>query len=109
MAVRYDSLASVTPFHGFLWRDVLEPDRARIQPVNHYETGRIRRQDRLPEYKENGALYIFSIEGFRRWGCTRRVFGRFGLYEMPYWTQFEVDEPEDLELVSLLLERRNGS
>lgn len=99
----YDSILSVSPFHGFIWVDQLEPDRARIQrPFPPPAWGaRPRRQDFLPTFKENGSIYVTTSAQWERTG--NRLGGRVGLYEMPERCGFEVDSPFDLWLVEQIL------
>ena len=105
MIGEYDSVLSVVPFHGFIWVDQLEPDRARIQrPFPPPAWGaRPRRQDFFPSFLENGSIYVSTLAQWRRTG--NRIGGRVGLYEMPQECGVEVDSPFDLWLAEKILEK----
>jgi len=91
-----DSSFSASRFHGFTWQTT----ESGTQGVNHDPSVRLRRQDREPEYLENGAVYAMDVAGFRR--HRHRFFGSTRLVEMPTIRSLEVDEPEDLEIARLL-------
>lgn len=98
---RLDSAFTATESHAFLWRRSAD---GTADGINHDLSFRPRRQDREPEYRENGAAYLVSTEGFLR--HRHRFFGRCGLYEMPAERSFEIDSPEDAIVVEALLRRR---
>lgn len=66
---------------------------------------RPRRQDLVPDYIENGAIYITRSELYREEG--NRLGGRIALSVMPGERSVDVDEPEDIPLVEEYLRRRN--
>lgn len=97
LAGRFDSVFSVTPDHGFLWR--IGADGC-AEGVNHDPAApRRRRQDLEPQYRENGAIYAMRTSAFRRTGS--RFCGRIGLAptEIPI---IELDTPADLEIVEAM-------
>lgn len=89
---KYDSLISVCPSHVFIWSN--EKDGAI--PVNYDFKKRQRRQDIKPEYRENGAIYIFNKKKFMEEKTI--PCGRIGLYIMPVENSFEIDEGFDFWL-----------
>src|SRR5690606_18925948 len=72
--------------------------------VNHEKTRRPRRQEREPEFAENGAVYAMRVPGFLE--ARHRFFGRTAIYVMPRERSVEVDDPADLELVAALIAAR---
>ncbi|MER7368423.1 N-acetylneuraminate synthase family protein [Nonomuraea wenchangensis] len=88
-----DSVVSGLPTHEFLWT-------AAGAGVNHDPAVRPRRQDREPQFRENGAFYVMRAAGFREHG--HRFFGRTAVQPVPARHAIEVDEPGDLELVRAL-------
>lgn len=87
-----DSVVSVVPSHAYLWT-----------AEGPLYTERRRRQD-MEQYEENGAIYATTMEQWRRSGD--RLGGRVALYIMSEEHRYQVDSPEDLEVLSRLLERR---
>jgi YrbI family 3-deoxy-D-manno-octulosonate 8-phosphate phosphatase len=91
-----DSVFSAVESHAFVWR--LGDGSAR--GVNHDASARLRRQDRVPEFRETGAFYVMRGEGF---AATRhRFFGRIGFVPVDPRGAIEIDTPEDLELACAL-------
>ncbi|WP_327582703.1 N-acetylneuraminate synthase family protein [Nonomuraea sp. NBC_00507] len=88
-----DSVVSGLPTHEFLWT-------ATGSGVNHDPAVRQRRQDRDPEFRENGAFYVMRTSGLREHG--HRFFGTIAVQPVPPQHAIEVDNPEDLELVRAL-------
>ena len=83
-----DTAFTAASFHGFIWRD------AGATGVNHDPRGRLRRQDREPEWLETGAAYAMRADGFAEQG--RRFFGRTVAVPTDPARVLEVDEPADL-------------
>mgnify|MGYP001217871239 CR=1 FL=1 len=74
---------------GFQWQ---EKDYAeRVTPYVH------QRQDAPKFYRENGAFYISYKKDFIK--EETRLPGNIKFYEMPKNRSFEVDEPEDLDVL----------
>ncbi|MEV5498790.1 N-acetylneuraminate synthase family protein [Nonomuraea fuscirosea] len=88
-----DSVVSGLPTHEFLWT-------AGGAGVNHDPAVRPRRQDREPEFRENGAFYVMRTAGLREHG--HRFFGAVAVQPVPARHAIEIDDPEDLELVRAL-------
>jgi N-acylneuraminate cytidylyltransferase len=95
-----DCAFSASQFHGFLWRP--EPDGG-VSTLGHELSRRPRRQEREPQYLENGAIYAMRTEGFLR--AKHRFFGRVAAYLMPPERSIDVDEPHDLDVAGALARR----
>ena len=98
-----DSLLSVVPSHRFLWRQV----NGRPEAVNYNYHQRPRRQDRAPDYLENGSIYVFKPWVLREY--NNRLGGKIAFYVMGFWSQFDIDDPEDLTIVEQILVLREAS
>lgn len=73
-------------------------------PVNRSLHMRRPRQLEQPWLMENGSIYVFPPRTLRKYHSR---FGKDVLpFIMDYWSQFEIDEPEDLELVRMIMERQ---
>ncbi|MEU7835461.1 MULTISPECIES: N-acetylneuraminate synthase family protein [unclassified Nonomuraea] len=88
-----DAVVSGLPTHEFLWT----PAGAGI---NHDPAFRPRRQDREPQFRENGAFYVMRTSGLREHG--HRFFGTIAVQPVPVRHAIEIDDPEDLELARAL-------
>ncbi|MFI7148709.1 N-acetylneuraminate synthase family protein [Nonomuraea sp. NPDC050022] len=88
-----DAVVSGLPTHEFLWT----PAGAGI---NHDPAFRPRRQDREPQFRENGAFYVMRASGLREHG--HRFFGTIAVQPVPVRHAIEIDDPEDLELARAL-------
>lgn len=99
---KYDSLLSVCPSHAFLWK----VDRKVLRPLNYDFQNRPRRQDRQPEYRENGAIYITKYNILME--DHNRLGGRIGLYIMPEENSREIDTEFDFWLCERLMTFQRG-
>lgn len=99
-----DCAFTVTPFHGFIWKRGAD---GRAVSVNHDARNRPLRQDREAEFQENGALYVFGVEGFVK--HRHRFFGKTVMVEMPASRSLDIDTPEDLTLVGEMLRKRGAN
>jgi YrbI family 3-deoxy-D-manno-octulosonate 8-phosphate phosphatase len=88
-----DSVVSGLETHEFLWT-------AAGAGINHDPAVRQRRQDREPQFRENGAFYVMRAAGLREHG--HRFFGEVAVQPVPPQHAIEVDNPADLELVRAL-------
>lgn len=94
---KYDSLLSVCSSHAFLWR----VDEEGVYPLNYDFRNRPRRQDREPEYRENGAIYITKYDILMK---DHNYLGRrIGLYVMPEEDSWEIDTQFDFRLCEQLM------
>lgn len=75
------------------------------KPVNYDYKNRPRRQDFEGYMLENGACYINSIENILR--DKNRISGKKTLFEMPEYTSYEIDEPDDFLIIEELMKRHN--
>jgi N-acylneuraminate cytidylyltransferase len=92
----YDSMLSVVRYKRFFWN-------ADGTPKNYDFNKRPRRQDFEGELMENGAFYINAIKNIVK--NKNRLSGKVGLYEMPEFTSFEIDEPDDWVIAEQLMHR----
>lgn len=97
----YASLLSVCPTHAFLW----SAGKSGAYPINYDFKNRPRRQDRTPEYRENGAIYITKYEVLMR--EHNRLGGKIGLYVMSEEDSLEIDTEFDFWLCQqVILKKR---
>jgi CMP-N,N'-diacetyllegionaminic acid synthase len=96
-----DSLLSVTRSHAFLWS---EGEDQFARALNYDPQRRPRRQDRRPEYRENGSIYIFSRETFARF--QNRLGERIAMHVMDDATAWEIDSESDFRVLEALIEAR---
>ena len=100
---KYDSLLSISPTHHFFWKISNE----NIMPQYDYNK-RPRRQDIKEKdisYKENGSLYIFSYEHFKK--CNNRLGGKIGYIIFPEEYSLEIDTQIDFEIMEKLFNKIN--
>jgi len=95
-----DSAFSATRFFHFIWR----MDQQGATGINHDKRIRQRRQDRQPEYLENGAVYVMRTEGFQ--AARHRFFGKTAVFEMEARKSLEIDELDDFAMAEALLKQR---
>lgn len=94
-----DSLPSVAPFHGFLWRRTTEG----VQSFSYDYQNRQMRQEAPEDFVENGSIYIFKPEILRK--TNNRLGGKIAVYPMRPIDSFQIDEPDDLDLIETLMKR----
>ena len=92
----YDSVLSCVRNYRFFWN-------ADGTSANYDYMARPRRQDFSGNLMENGAFYINTVGGIVSSG--NRLSGRIGIYEMPEFTSFEIDEPDDWIVMETLMRR----
>lgn len=99
---KYDSLLSVCASYAFLWR----VNKEDAYPMNYDFRNRPRRQDKEPEYRENGAIYITKRDILMN--EHNRLGGKIGLYRMPEENSWEIDTEFDFWLCEqiIALQRR---
>jgi len=97
----YESVLSLVEDSTYLWRR--EGDEVR--PTNYDPRTRgPRQQEQWNQWAENKAVYVMTRDLIVTTGC--RIGGRVGCVTMSKLESVDVDAPEDLELVRILMERR---
>lgn len=93
-----DSLFSATPAHGFAWsRDAA----GVVTPVDYDPVHRPRRQEMTTHLvHENGSIYVFRPWVLRELGS--RLGGHIACHLMDPLDSYEIDEPEDWDLLERL-------
>jgi len=95
-----DSLFSAHPEKAHTW----VREDGELRSVSYDWRDRQREQDMSPRLRENGSIYVFRPELLRLEG--NRLGGRIVVYEMDWWSSFQVDEPEHAQLVDWILRTR---
>jgi YrbI family 3-deoxy-D-manno-octulosonate 8-phosphate phosphatase len=93
-----DTAFSATSSHRFLWR---ESTGREATGINHDSKFRHRRQDREPEFSENGAIYAMKTAGFLN--HKHRFFGKTAIHVMPEERSWEIDSLTDFKVAEVLL------
>ena len=91
-----DSLLSVSPSHAFLWT----MSGGSPTPLNYDVNRRPRRQDKSPEFWENGSFYVFKPSILLE--RNNRLGGKISMYVMD-GKLIDIDEPADFQLAEILL------
>lgn len=92
-----DSVFSACEHYGLFWR----LKKGEIIPVNYDPKLRKREQDMEVQYLENGSIFVMRTDVLLREEC--RMCGKIGIYEMDKLASFQVDEPDDLVLLEMIL------
>ncbi len=93
---QYDSVLSVVRNKRFFWS-------ADGKSLNYDYRFRPRRQDFSGTLMENGAFYINTVKNILASG--NRLSGKIGVYEMPEFTSFEIDEADDWGIMESLMHK----
>lgn len=96
-----DSVLSVVPQKRFHWR---YGEDGLAYPMNYDVFRRPRRQEFDGYLVENGAFYISSREMLLQ--SRNRISGNIKAVEMTGDSFYEIDEPEDWEIVELLMKKK---
>ena len=94
-----DSLLSVTKDHSFIW----VRDKNMCEPLNYDYENRPMTQSINNQFVENGSFYLFKPWIIEQ--NNSRLGGKIELFEMDYWSSFEIDEFEDFELCEYILKK----
>jgi len=98
-----DSLLSVTKNNRFIWHI----NNNKPEPLNYNYNNRPRTQEINQQFMENGSFYIF-----KPWLIDKkssRLGGKIEIYEMDFWSSFEIDDREDYELVKYIYNQHFNS
>jgi N-acylneuraminate cytidylyltransferase len=98
----YDSVLSVVPQHQFLWQ---RGDNGVAYPINYNPIGYRPMRQSVNHWVENGSIYAFRPWVLEQYNS--RLGGKIGLVEMPSWSRFEIDQPDDLDLAEWVLARED--
>ncbi|OGT29317.1 MAG: hypothetical protein A2W28_00155 [Gammaproteobacteria bacterium RBG_16_51_14] len=99
----YDSVLSAVRLHQFVWKR--DPGFDPIwRSVNYDPMGRRPMRQQVSEFVENGSIYAFQTGVLEMYGT--RLGGKIGIVEMPGWSRFEIDTPEDLELCEWIMTKK---
>ena len=58
----------------------------------------MRRQDRNPQFVENGSIYMFKPEILYKF--NNRIGGKMVMFAMEFWQTWEIDTIEEIDLLS---------
>lgn len=94
------SLLSVVRTKRFFWT-------TKNKPLNYNPMKRPRRQDYEGLLMENGAFYISAVKDITKSG--NRLTKPVMTYEMPEYSGFEIDEPDDWTIVEKFLKKYRGN
>lgn len=98
-----DCLVSVCDSHHLMWVDELKDDPA-IFPYPLFSIYRRPRRQDLNQCTENGAIYIFTLEHWRK--HENRLGGKTALFIMDEESSIEVDSEFDLWVADQAMKRR---
>lgn len=93
---KYDSMLTCVRNKRFFWN-------ADGSSLNYDYRHRPRRQKFDGLLMENGAFYINTVANILASG--NRLSGKIGIYEMPEYTSFEIDEPDDWIIMENLMRK----
>ncbi len=96
-----DSLLSVSPSHRFLWQE----KNGNPESINYNYQQRQRRQEMLPQYMENGSIYIFKPWVLKKLG--NRLGGKITLFKMSDNAALEIDSLLDFTIVEQIMLHQN--
>lgn len=97
-----DSLISVTRLDDLT---VWERQAHGWESVNFDFRNRGMRQERAPQYIENGSIYLVTPEVLRM--CGNRIGNRLSVYEMEFWQTWEIDSLEEIDLIEFYMFKKN--
>lgn len=92
----FDSMLTCVRNKRFFWN-------ADGTSMNYDYRHRPRRQEFEGMLMENGAFYINTVTNILQSG--NRLCGHIGIYEMPEYTSFEIDEPDDWQVMENLMQK----
>ena len=82
----------------FLW----EQSKNKLKPLNYNLKKRLRSQFMKNIVIENGAIFIFSYNGFMI--NKNRLYGKIGTFVMDSKNSIDIDEKDDLKVFKSLID-----
>ena len=86
-----DSLFSCVRTYPYLW----EERNFKNAPLNFNPLKRVNRQNRQPQYIENGSIYVTKRKIYKNNRC--RVGGKITKYVMSKFSEIELDGKDDVD------------
>lgn len=96
----YDSLFSCSEISDYC---VWELNNDKLRSLYNFKN-RKPRQLIEKKYLENGSFFIFDKDKFKI--KKNRFFGKIGFYVQEYYKSFQIDEPEDINIVESILKNK---
>ena len=93
---KFDSLFSACKNKNLFW---LKKNN-KLKPINYKPKKRLREQKMQEQYIENGSIYVFNTKGFVKNKC--RLFGKIGIHIMKKKNSYQIDDHEDIEIITKL-------
>lgn len=109
--VDMDSIFTASEFHGFIWTNFdsftgnKEITDKYFRPIGLYHM-KVRRQDMVSRYLENGALYAFEVDSYKV--HKTMLHGNIGMYKIPKSFSPELDNLEDEVIITAILQYNRG-
>lgn len=75
-----------------------------LNSINFDYRNRTRRQDKMPQYLENGSIYVFKPEILIN--SNNRLGGKIGIHIMDFWKSYEIDSIENIEICEYYLKTK---
>ena len=95
-----DSLFSVCDNKRLIWERC---SNGELRSLTYDFTERRREQEMNKQYYENGSIYVFPPSLLR--ATRNRLGGKIEVYEMDFWTSFQLDGDDDVALIDWILRR----
>jgi len=95
-----DSLFSACDNKRLIWE---RRGPGALHSLTHDYAERLREQEMAKQYYENGSIYVFPPTLLR--ASNNRLGGRIDVYEMDFWTSFQLDGDDDIPLIDWILRR----
>lgn len=98
---RADSVFAACETFEFLWS---RSSDGQALGVNHDPSFRLRRQERIGDWRETGAFYVMAATGFL--AARHRFFGRTEIEPVDASDSIEIDTPGDLQVARAIAASR---
>jgi len=99
-AAAADSLFSACREASHVWGE----GGSGLESLTYDWHDRQREQEMGQLYRENGSIYVFRTRVLRETG--NRLGGRIIVFPMDYWSSFQLDEPEHVDILEWILDNR---